>query len=71
MLRAVLVGTLVRDLLPQTRSSVHLALGGAYDTVPEVAMLLSLFNFSDSFVPVLFDEAGASLFHCVPDDLAI
>ncbi|EJD02431.1 Thiamin diphosphate-binding protein [Fomitiporia mediterranea MF3/22] len=32
--------------------------GGAYDTVPEVAILLSLFNFSDKFYPVVFDEAG-------------
>ncbi|OCH95356.1 Thiamin diphosphate-binding protein [Obba rivulosa] len=32
--------------------------GGAYDTVPEVNMLLSLFNYSDSYVPILFDEAG-------------
>lgn len=32
--------------------------GGAYDTVPEVNMLLALFNHSDKYVPVLFDEAG-------------
>ncbi|KAL5511105.1 hypothetical protein ACEPAH_4320 [Sanghuangporus vaninii] len=32
--------------------------GGAYDTVPEVAILLSLFKFSDKFHPVVFDEAG-------------
>ncbi|PSR74242.1 hypothetical protein PHLCEN_2v9986 [Hermanssonia centrifuga] len=32
--------------------------GGAYDTVPEVNLLLSLFNHSDSYVPILFDEAG-------------
>ncbi|EKM57780.1 uncharacterized protein PHACADRAFT_251622 [Phanerochaete carnosa HHB-10118-sp] len=32
--------------------------GGAYDTVPEVNMLLSLFNHSNKFVPILFDEAG-------------
>ncbi|KAL5532592.1 hypothetical protein ACEPAF_4366 [Sanghuangporus sanghuang] len=32
--------------------------GGAYDTVPEVAILLSLFKFSDKFYPVVFDEAG-------------
>ncbi|RPD59967.1 transketolase [Lentinus tigrinus ALCF2SS1-7] len=32
--------------------------GGAYDTVPEVNMLLSLFNYSDKYVPILFDEAG-------------
>ncbi|RDX57415.1 transketolase [Lentinus brumalis] len=32
--------------------------GGAYDTVPEVNMLLSLFNHSNKYVPILFDEAG-------------
>ncbi|KZT07582.1 thiamine diphosphate-binding protein [Laetiporus sulphureus 93-53] len=32
--------------------------GGAYDTVPEVCLLLSLFNHSDDYVPILFDEAG-------------
>ena len=34
--------------------------GGAYDTVPEVNLLLALFNTSDKYVPVLFDEAGKS-----------
>ncbi|THH13885.1 hypothetical protein EW146_g6397 [Bondarzewia mesenterica] len=32
--------------------------GGAYDTVPEVCILLSLFEHSDQFHPVIFDEAG-------------
>ncbi|KAI0926236.1 hypothetical protein AcW1_008453 [Taiwanofungus camphoratus] len=32
--------------------------GGAYDTVPEVCLLLSIFNHSNSYVPILFDEAG-------------
>ncbi|KAI0046719.1 thiamine diphosphate-binding protein [Auriscalpium vulgare] len=32
--------------------------GGAYDTVPETVLLLSLFETSDKFYPVLFDEAG-------------
>jgi len=32
--------------------------GGAYDTVPEVVILLSLFEFSEKFHPVVFDEAG-------------
>ncbi|KAH8100771.1 transketolase [Cristinia sonorae] len=32
--------------------------GGAYDTVPEVNILLSLFESSDKYVPILFDEAG-------------
>lgn len=35
--------------------------GGAYDTVPEVNMLLSLFAFSEKFYPVLFDEAGTHI----------
>lgn len=33
-------------------------LGGAYDTVPELCILLSLFDFSDRFYPIVFDEAG-------------
>ncbi|KAI5119177.1 hypothetical protein M0805_000631 [Coniferiporia weirii] len=32
--------------------------GGAFDTVPEVCILLSLFNFSEKFYPTVFDEAG-------------
>jgi transketolase len=32
--------------------------GGAYDTVPEVCILLALFEASDKFLPVVFDEAG-------------
>jgi len=32
--------------------------GGAYDTVPEVCILLALFEGSDRFYPVVFDEAG-------------
>ncbi|TFK73252.1 transketolase [Pluteus cervinus] len=32
--------------------------GGAFDTVPEVCILLALFNFSSKFYPVVFDEAG-------------
>ena len=32
--------------------------GGAYDTVPEVCILLALFEHSDEFVPIVFDEAG-------------
>ena len=34
-------------------------LGGAYDTVPEVCMLLAIFEHSDKFVPIIFDEAGS------------
>jgi len=33
--------------------------GGAYDTVPEVTLLLSLFESSDKYVKIFFDEAGA------------
>ncbi|KAF8636797.1 hypothetical protein AX17_003259 [Amanita inopinata Kibby_2008] len=32
--------------------------GGAYDTVPEVCILLALFEHSNKFYPVVFDEAG-------------
>ncbi|KAG6868353.1 hypothetical protein C0993_004577 [Termitomyces sp. T159_Od127] len=32
--------------------------GGAYDTAPEVCILLALFNHSKKFYPVIFDEAG-------------
>jgi hypothetical protein len=32
--------------------------GGAYDTIPEICILLALFEGSDHFYPVIFDEAG-------------
>ncbi|KIM39362.1 hypothetical protein M413DRAFT_447293 [Hebeloma cylindrosporum] len=32
--------------------------GGPYDTVPEVCMLLALFEGSERFIPIIFDEAG-------------
>ncbi|KAI6039840.1 thiamine diphosphate-binding protein [Pisolithus marmoratus] len=32
--------------------------GGAYDTVPEVCLLLSLFEGSERYLPIIFDEAG-------------
>ncbi|KZS95621.1 transketolase [Sistotremastrum niveocremeum HHB9708] len=32
--------------------------GGPYDTVPELAILLALFEHSEKFHPVVFDEAG-------------
>lgn len=32
--------------------------GGAYDTVPELCILLSLFEHSKKFMPIVFDEAG-------------
>ncbi|KIJ14420.1 transketolase [Paxillus involutus ATCC 200175] len=32
--------------------------GGAYDTVPEVCILLSLFEHSEKYLPIVFDEAG-------------
>ena len=51
--------TLVSSDLPQSSSNFYdLALGGAYDTVPEVCILLALFEHSDRFFPVIFDEAG-------------
>jgi hypothetical protein len=36
-------------------------IGGAYDTVPEVCILLALFEDSDKFLPIVFDEAGTFL----------
>lgn len=33
-------------------------LGGPYDTVPELCILLSLFESSNKFHPIVFDEAG-------------
>ncbi|KAG6337102.1 hypothetical protein ID866_1976 [Astraeus odoratus] len=32
--------------------------GGAYDTVPELCILLSLFEGSEKYLPIVFDEAG-------------
>ncbi|KAF4614161.1 hypothetical protein D9613_008080 [Agrocybe pediades] len=32
--------------------------GGAYDTVPEVCILLALFENSEKYLPIIFDEAG-------------
>ncbi|KAF9223308.1 thiamine diphosphate-binding protein [Gyrodon lividus] len=32
--------------------------GGAYDTVPELCILLSLFENSEKYLPIVFDEAG-------------
>jgi transketolase len=32
--------------------------GGAYDTIPEVCILLSLFEASEKYLPIVFDEAG-------------
>jgi transketolase len=32
--------------------------GGPYDTVPEVVLLLSLFENSDKYLDIVFDEAG-------------
>ena len=37
--------------------------GGAYDTVPEVCILLALFEHSEKdYVPIIFDEAGTSIY---------
>lgn len=38
----------------------HFWIGGAYDTVPEVCILLALFENSNDYVPIIFDEAGES-----------
>jgi hypothetical protein len=32
--------------------------GGAFDTIPEVCILLALFEHSDKFLNTVFDEAG-------------
>ena len=43
--------------------------GGAYDTVPEVCMLLAIFNHSKDYHPVIFDEAGTNFSAgCAPSD---
>ena len=43
--------------------------GGAYDTVPEVSILLSLFENSDEYVKIFFDEAGAISFSITPTEV--
>ena len=45
------------------RNLIHVCtiLGGAYDTVPEVCILLALFEGSSHYYPVVFDEAGTNL----------
>ncbi len=40
--------------------------GGAFDTVPEVCILLSLFDFSEKFLPIVFDEAGEYMRFILP-----
>lgn len=35
--------------------------GGAYDTVPEVCILLALIEGSDKILDIVFDEAGELL----------
>ncbi|KAJ7432527.1 thiamine diphosphate-binding protein [Mycena galericulata] len=47
---------LLRDAIPLAVVSGHT--GGAYDTVPEVCILLSLFEDTEKYVPIVFDEAG-------------
>lgn len=42
-------------------SLAHTCIGGAFDTVPEVCILLALFNHSKEFYPVVFDEAGKTI----------
>ena len=41
--------------------------GGAYDTVPEVCIILALLNNSEKFYPIVFDEAGACLTLCIAE----
>jgi hypothetical protein len=57
--REVSVDTLVSAIMfgAQDLFSYH-CIGGAFDTVPEVCILLALFNHSKEFYPVVFDEAG-------------
>lgn len=45
--------------------------GGAYDTVPEVVILLSLFENSDQYVKIFFDEAGATSLGSLRDALNV
>jgi hypothetical protein len=49
-------GELTRRLIPEC--TLTFLTGGAYDTVPEVCILLALFNQSEDFIPIVFDEAG-------------
>jgi len=42
--------------------------GGAYDTVPEVTLMLSLFESSDKYVKIFFDEAGTISFLVTPSE---
>ncbi|KAK0218304.1 thiamine diphosphate-binding protein [Armillaria nabsnona] len=50
---------LLRDAIVLfTATGAARGVSGAYDTVPEVCILLALFNHSESFVPIVFDEAG-------------
>jgi len=44
--------------LPDYADFIISIAGGAYDTVPEVCILLALFEHSEKFYPVVFDEAG-------------
>ncbi|KAG6853310.1 hypothetical protein C0991_005236 [Blastosporella zonata] len=41
-----------------TATGAARGVSGAYDTAPEVCILLALFNHSAKFYPVIFDEAG-------------
>ncbi|KAG2745800.1 hypothetical protein P692DRAFT_2067743 [Suillus brevipes Sb2] len=45
--------------------SGHTQAGGAYDTIPEVCILLSLFEASEKYLPIVFDEAGMQLNICI------
>jgi hypothetical protein len=51
-------GEYTRLLVAFTSKLEWTLLGGAYDTIPEVCMLLSLFEGSEKYLPIIFDEAG-------------
>lgn len=58
MLREVSADTLVSTAGNLSTELADNTSGGAYDTVPEVCILLALFHHSSEFYPVVFDEAG-------------
>lgn len=49
---------ILAEIYPSLSLTFTFYLGGAYDTVPELCILLSLFEASDKYHPIVFDEAG-------------
>jgi hypothetical protein len=50
-----------RSVLISTQTDTYQRVGGAYDTVPEVCMILAMFEHAkENYVPIIFDEAGRS-----------